>query len=123
MCFNKKVVGGLIAIGIGLLAFAPGLSLRLAPVLLMAACPLSMLAMSRGMIKRSPPAQPESAKPQELVNGETPVERLVALRANIEALREQERGLAAQIVDEQSRTQTPNVSLVQATRSLSASRS
>jgi hypothetical protein len=123
MCFNKKVVGGLIVIAIGLLAFNPDLSLRMAPVLLIAACPLSMLAMSRGMVKRSQTPQSQSAKPQELVNGETPVERLVARRADIGALREQEQVLAAQIVAEQSRTQTPGVALVQTTRSLSASRS
>lgn len=81
MCFNKKVIGGLIAVALGLAAFNPGLALRLMPVLLMAACPLSMLAMSRSMFKRSRP----TGSDQENAAIEARV-----VRANIEALRTQE---------------------------------
>lgn len=49
MCINKRVVIGVAAVALALLAFAPGLLGRLAPVLVMAICPLSMVFMMRGM--------------------------------------------------------------------------
>lgn len=49
MCFNKKVIGGLAVVGLGILAFAPNLIGAALPLLLVAACPLSMLLMMRAM--------------------------------------------------------------------------
>ena len=49
MCLNWRVLAGLAAVGVGIYVFAPSLALAAAPFLLMAACPLSMLLMMRGM--------------------------------------------------------------------------
>lgn len=47
-CMNKQVLVGLAAIAIGVLVFAPKLGPAL-PLLVMAACPLSMVVMMRAM--------------------------------------------------------------------------
>lgn len=49
MCLNWKVLGGLAAVGIGIWIVAPGALANLLPLLLLAACPLSMMFMMRGM--------------------------------------------------------------------------
>ncbi len=48
-CFNWKVIAVLAAMGIGLYALAPGTAVAAAPLLVLAACPLSMLLMMRAM--------------------------------------------------------------------------
>lgn len=50
MCFNKKVIGGLAIVALGILVVAPNLFLGALPLLLVAACPLSMLLMGRAMM-------------------------------------------------------------------------
>lgn len=49
MCFNWKVLAGLGAVGAGFFLVAPQLALAALPLLLFAACPLSMILMMRGM--------------------------------------------------------------------------
>lgn len=49
MCFNPKVVLGLVGIAAVTWAVAPGLAAAALPILIFAACPLSMLLMMRGM--------------------------------------------------------------------------
>lgn len=49
MCLNWKVLSALAAVGIGVVVVAPGLASAALPVLLLAACPLSMLVMALGM--------------------------------------------------------------------------
>jgi len=46
---NWKVIAALAAVGVGLYAFAPGLVAAALPLLILAACPLSMLLMMRAM--------------------------------------------------------------------------
>lgn len=48
-CMNWKVIGGLAALGLGIWAFAPNLVRAALPLLVLAACPLSMVLMMRGM--------------------------------------------------------------------------
>lgn len=45
MCFNWKVLAGLAAVAVGIFLFAPNLIAGALPLLLLAACPLSMLIM------------------------------------------------------------------------------
>lgn len=52
-CFNKRVIAGLALAAVGLLAVAPSLALTALPLLLAAACPLSMLLMGRAAMTRS----------------------------------------------------------------------
>lgn len=49
MCLNWKVLAGLAVVGGGIYAVAPGLAAAALPVLLLAACPLSMLFMMKAM--------------------------------------------------------------------------
>lgn len=49
MCLNKRVLVGLGAVGLGVLVFAPQLLGAVGPLLLLAACPLSMVFMMRAM--------------------------------------------------------------------------
>ncbi len=49
MCLNWKVIAGLAAVGVGIWVVAPSLITAAAPILLFAACPLSMILMMRGM--------------------------------------------------------------------------
>ena len=48
-CMNKKVIGGLAAVGLATLVVAPQLFGRVLGLLLVLACPLSMVLMVRGM--------------------------------------------------------------------------
>lgn len=49
MCFNWKVAAGLLLAGLGVFAVAPNLFGAALPLLILAACPLSMLLMLRAM--------------------------------------------------------------------------
>lgn len=49
MCLNWKVLAGLAVVAVGLFVVAPQLALSALPILLVLACPLSMLFMMRGM--------------------------------------------------------------------------
>ena len=49
MCFNKKVIGGLAVVAVGILVLAPGVAGAALPLLVFAACPLSMVFMMKGM--------------------------------------------------------------------------
>lgn len=49
MCVNWKVVGGVAAVAVGTVLFAPGWTAALAPLLVVAVCPLSMWFMMRHM--------------------------------------------------------------------------
>ncbi len=49
LCLNWKVLGGLALVGVAIWIVAPQAALFILPFLLIAACPLSMLLMMRGM--------------------------------------------------------------------------
>jgi hypothetical protein len=49
MCLNPKVLAGLVAAAIAIYLIAPNLLAAALPILLLAACPLSMLLMMWGM--------------------------------------------------------------------------
>ena len=49
MCLNWKVLAGLAAVAIGIYVFAPGAFAAAAPLLFLAACPVSMLVMMKMM--------------------------------------------------------------------------
>ena len=71
MCINKRVVAGLAVVALVVFAVAPQLLGALAPVLVMAACPLSMVLMMRGMSGRDRPAtDAESAASEDRRLGE-----------------------------------------------------
>ena len=49
MCLNWKVLAGLAVVAVSIFVVAPQLALSALPILLLLACPLSMLFMMRGM--------------------------------------------------------------------------
>lgn len=74
-CFNWKVVAGLAAAALGLYLIAPGSFATVVPLLVIAACPLSMLVMMRAM--SSGGGRSETAGDDEVA----------ALRAEVASLR------------------------------------
>ena len=60
MCLNWRVVAGLAVVAIGVWVFAPHLIGAALPLLIVAACPLSMLVMMRGMGNMGGARRPES---------------------------------------------------------------
>ena len=84
MCLNWKVVAGLAVVGLGILILAPQYLWVALPVLIVAACPLSMLFMMRGMSNSSPaPGAAQDARLPELQS------RLSSLQAEQEAVASQ----------------------------------
>ena len=67
LCFDWRVIAGLAAVGIAVVVVAPGLLGGALPLLLLAACPISMLVMMRSMRKRqmSGPLSHEIARLEE----------------------------------------------------------
>lgn len=83
MCLNWKVLVGLAATGVGVYLVAPDLVLAALPILLLAACPLSMLLMMWGMQHAQ---SQEQQTPHEPDVGQTREERIAWLRSEQAAL-------------------------------------
>jgi uncharacterized membrane protein len=83
MCLNWKVLAGLATVGIGVYVLAPELIAEALPVLLLAACPLSMLLMMWSMQRTQ--GQDERTT-QETDDGLAREERIARLRAQQAAL-------------------------------------
>lgn len=99
MCFNWKVVAGLAVVGLGIWAVAPNLVGAALPLLILAACPLSMLLMMRGMGGMGGgqcASQPEQAG-QPALGGRSRDEQLADLKAQLSSLQVQQEGLAREI--------------------------
>ena len=79
LCLNWKVVGGLALVGVGIWIVTPNLIWAALPVLVVLACPLSMLFMMRGMGGGQCAVQPEQEQ-QLPLGARTHEEELAALR-------------------------------------------
>jgi len=86
MCLNAKVLAGLAAVGVGIYLVAPDLVLAALPILLLAACPLSMVLMMWGMQHTH---EQGKQTPQEPDGELTHEERVAQLRAQQTALADQ----------------------------------
>ena len=80
-CLNWKVIAALAAIGIGLYALAPGAAAGAVSLLVLAACPLSMVLMMRAMGCAGRGTTEDGA--------ETNADEVARLRAEIIDLRQQ----------------------------------
>ncbi len=89
-CLTWKVLAGLAAVGVGIYLVAPDLALAAIPILLLAACPLSMLLMMWGMQHAQGQGQ---QTPQEPDGGLTQEERIAHQRTQQAALAGQIGGL------------------------------
>lgn len=101
MCINWKVVAGLAVVGVGIWVVKPGLIGAALPLLILAACPLSMLLMMRGMggQRAGEPqgaARPEAAG-QPLPPGLTREKQLAELRARATALQSRHEAIAREL--------------------------
>jgi hypothetical protein len=86
MCLNWKVLAGLAAVAGGMYLIAPDLVVAALPILLLAACPLSMLLMMWGMQQGQ---RHDQQVPQEPAVGLTRAERIARLRTQQANLAEQ----------------------------------
>jgi hypothetical protein len=97
-CIDWKVVAGLAAIAVGVLVVQPRLFISALPVLLVAACPLSMVLMMWGMRSMGQSAPPEGAAPQQGADRElSPNEQLARLRGQLSDLQSAQLTIAEQI--------------------------
>lgn len=95
-CLNWKVVAGLLVVGLGILVVSPSLALTALPLLLVAACPISMLLMMRGMGGRQ--CAPQSNQTNEPARGpRSRDDQLAMLQAQLDNLRTQSAALVDQI--------------------------
>src|SRR6266699_5101946 len=102
MCLNWKVIAGLAVVALLVLVVAPQFIWAALPILLVAACPLSMLFMMRGMsgngnATASQPAQMQGE--QVPVAGVTRDEHLAALKSRMSSMQAEQEGNARQIAE------------------------
>lgn len=88
-CFDWRVLIGLVALGVGIYLVAPGTIAAALPVVLLAACPLSMLLMMRAMDS----SQPASSMPQQ----PRTTDRVSALRQELADLSRRQEELAGEL--------------------------
>ena len=123
MCLNWKVLVGLAVVGLAVWVVAPHLVLAALPLLLIVACPLSMLVMM-GRMRGGQPAQAN----QFPAEGRTRDEHVGELRSRLLSVQAEQEAIARQIAeiespeipvmseaeavargaDERSRTRTPH---------------
>jgi hypothetical protein len=97
-CIDWKVVAGLAAVAVGLFLFQPRLFTAALPVLLVAACPLSMLLMMWGMRGMSQPAPTPETAPQPVADRQlTPHEQIAGLRSQLSELQSAQLAITDQI--------------------------
>ena len=98
MCLNWKVLVGLAVVGLIVLVIAPQFIWAALPILIIAACPLSMLFMMRGMNSGTRQTFPQSASANRSPADETSrEEQLAALRAQLLSIQTEQEALASQI--------------------------
>jgi choline-glycine betaine transporter len=81
MCLNKKVIAGLVVAGVAVYLLAPDLIGAALPLLVLAACPLSMVVMMRAMSKDRAASSPEGA------GADADADEVSALRTEVARLR------------------------------------
>jgi parvulin-like peptidyl-prolyl isomerase len=98
VCLNWKVVGVLGVAALAVLVLAPGLSASILPVLLVLACPLSMVFMMRSMGSSGGRAVTTPAPVTEADREAT----IARLEAEVASLRDERRGAAppAPVIEE-----------------------
>lgn len=90
-CYDWRVLTALAAVGIGVFLWAPNLIGAALPLLLVAACPLSMMLMMKTMGGPEPSGQPAVAA--------NPVDRAERLRAELAASRREQQRLVRELED------------------------
>jgi hypothetical protein len=97
-CIDWKVVAGLATVALGLFLFQPRLFTAALPVLLVAACPLSMLLMMWGMRGMAQPTPTPTSAPQPVAERQlTPHEQIAGLRSQLTDLQSAQLAIMDQI--------------------------
>lgn len=100
MCINWKVVAGLAVVGVGIWVVKPTLIGAALPLLILAACPLSMLLMMRGMggqCATEPQGAGEQAAARTLPPGLTRDEQLAELWARATSLQSRHEAITREL--------------------------
>ena len=101
MCLDKRVLGGLALVAVGVLVVAPNLFIAALPLLLLAICPLSMLFMGRAMMGGGQRHQVDAPQPIDVpyrtVSAPNGDERIAQVQDQLETLREQQAALAHEL--------------------------
>jgi len=98
MCLNWKVLVGLAVVGVLVLIVNPQIGLALVPLLLIAACPLSMLIMMLGMQRGKISSTSSSSLAHHASTIEASrEERLTALHTQLISMQAEQEVLASQI--------------------------
>ncbi len=101
MCLNWKVIAGLAAVGAGIFVFAPSLLAASLPLLLVAACPLSMLAMMWGMSRMGGMQGSNCSSGQQRVLGTdmglSRAQQIQSLQTELQGLQARQATIAEQI--------------------------
>src|SRR6266566_1957172 len=119
MCLNWKVVAGLAVVGLIVLVVAPPLMWAALPILLIAACPLSMLFIMRGMAgNRNATTQMQG---DQLPAGLTRNERLAELQTRMSSMQDKQEASTRQIAEIES-PEVPIVSEAEAVASEASER-
>lgn len=98
LCFNWKVLAGLAVVGLAILVVAPNVAWAALPLLLLAACPISMLLMMRGMQGGQCSSQPRPVS-QPTSAGLTADEQLAALKTQLADIQVQHETIARAIAE------------------------
>lgn len=88
-CYDWRVIAALAAVGVSVLILAPNLIGAALPLLLLAACPLSMLLMMKAMGGQAPNARPVAAT--------RPADRAEQLRTELAGTRREHQRLTRQL--------------------------
>ncbi|MHB8596284.1 MAG: DUF2933 domain-containing protein [Ktedonobacteraceae bacterium] len=104
LCLNWKVVGGLAVVAVIIGIIAPKLLLGAIPLLIVVACPLSMLFTMRGMqhgesLHVQQPASYSAQENPSYLEGPTGEDRVASLKAQLAYTEAQQQDLARQIAE------------------------
>ncbi len=102
MCLNWKVLAGLAVVGLLVLVVAPQFIGVALPLLLVAACPLSMLFMMRGMSGNGIANQTASQTTQLPAGGSTRDEQLAELQSRLSSVQAEQAAIARHIAEIES---------------------
>ena len=102
MCLNWKVLAGLAVVGLLVLVVAPQFIGVALPLLLVAACPLSMLFMMRGMSGNGIANQTASQTTQVPPGGSTRDEQLAELQSRLSSVQAEQAAIVRHIAEIES---------------------
>ena len=98
MCFNWKVLAGLAGVGLGIWVVAPNVVGAALPLLLLAACPLSMLFMAKGMQGGQCASEPKQQSEPAGVRL-TRDEQLAELKAQLAIAQTRQQAIAREVAE------------------------